>query len=242
LPAPEIPQHYLLIFGKGWWTRFLRRDITLATVTSALCGPSHAPHGKHGKMPNPSQAMCGRPLSGLFVFTLGLAFFAPALSAQACLTLSPARIAPGNILQFDLSLSASPGDSPAALQWTFQYPPASIQTFTVDDGPALDVARKTVFCSATAGAYRCLIAGANRNPIPDGIVARVNATLAAGVATADLSVTNLRGASATGYFLPVHYQNASAAAAGSSPRERIAASGQTSGRPACSLATQEKDK
>jgi hypothetical protein len=119
------------------------------------------------------------------------------LDAQTCLGLSPAKIAGGIAIQ-DLSLYSSPGESPAAIQWTFQYPTSSIKSLNVEDGPALAQAGKTAICAGDGGSYTCLAVGANDNSISNGVVARVTAVLSPNAASATILIGNPLAVSAAG--------------------------------------------
>ena len=164
------------------------------------------------------------------------------LQAQTCLSLSPARVRPGATAVLDLSMQSLSGDHPAAVQWTFQYPPASVSNITVDDGPVLAAARKTVFCAGNAGVYRCVIAGVNPNEISDGVVARVTATLTANARTAAVLVHNPRATSASGYFIPAYAQDGTITVLYGFSRREPDSSTLAGGRGPCSGQTQEKDK
>jgi hypothetical protein len=166
------------------------------------------------------------------------------LNAQTCLTLSPGRVKPGNTALLDLSLNTVSGEHPVAIQWTFQYPPASIGSVTVDDGPALKSTGKTVFCAGNAAAYRCLIAGANPNEIPDGVVARVTAKFTSSTRTATISIDHPLAASADGYPLPVRSKSGTITVVnGFAQRQPDPPSGPAAGKGPCSAEMhQEKDK
>ena len=56
-----------------------------------------------------------------------IVLWASVLGAQTCLVLSPAPIHPDGTASLDLALYTVAGARPAAVQWTFQYPSASIK-------------------------------------------------------------------------------------------------------------------
>jgi hypothetical protein len=140
------------------------------------------------------------------------------LNAQtASLVLASATAASGGTASLDLSLHVSSGRRPAAIQWMFQYPSSSISSFTVDDGPASSAAGKAVLCTGDAKAYTCVAVGSNAKTIADGVVARVTAVLAPGVATATIRVTNALGVAATSDPIPISATGATITRAKASP-------------------------
>jgi hypothetical protein len=139
-------------------------------------------------------------------------------SAEATsLALSSVTVIPGDVASLDLSLQASADARPAAIQWIFQYSPASISRFTVEDGPALSSAGKTVICSGDANALKCLIVGLNREAIPDGIVAKVSVVLEPGVSSATILVTDALGVSGGGDPISISSTNGTITAANPPP-------------------------
>jgi hypothetical protein len=119
------------------------------------------------------------------------------------MVLSSPTIAANGTASLDLSLYSARGTEPAAVQWTFQYSSSSIQTLTVDDGPALTSVGKTAMCSGDAAAYNCLAVGTNTKPISNGIIAKLTAVLAPGATAATIAIKSPLAASAAGYLIPV---------------------------------------
>jgi len=178
--------------------------------------------------------------SMLFVCILSL-FITTNLHAQTCLTLSSAKVAPGKTASLDLSLISLSGMRPAAVQWTLQY--SSVSGITVDDGPVLASAEKTVICAGDAPAYRCLIVGANPNVIANGVVARVTVALTPGTRTATILVSNSLGASSGGEVIPFYSQSGTITVVnGFSQRETNPSPNQSIGRGSFSPQPQEKDR
>ena len=127
-----------------------------------------------------------------------------ALTAQTCLVLSPAANSPeGGAALLNLSLYSSPGTSPAAVQWTFQYASSNIRSLIVDDGPMLTSAGKTAMCAGAAAGYNCLAVGLNANTIASGVIAKVTAVLAPGAGAAAISIASSFAASAAGNLIPI---------------------------------------
>lgn len=133
------------------------------------------------------------------------------------LALSSVAVIPGEVAALDLSLQASSGARASAIQWTFQYPATSISRFTVEDGPALASAGKTVICSGDANALKCLVAGLNRDEIPDGVVAKVSAVLEPGVSSTTILVGDALGVSTGGDAIPISSANGTITAANPPP-------------------------
>src|SRR5206468_7908417 len=88
-------------------------------------------------------------------------------------------------------------NQPAALEWTFSYPTASVATLSVDPGPALSAAGKSVSCAAGTNSYTCVAWGLNSNPISDGVVATLSLTLS-GSNSLPVAIGNSLGASLAG--------------------------------------------
>jgi hypothetical protein len=134
---------------------------------------------------------------------LPLLLFIPGLNAQICLTLSTAA-APSGTVSLELSLNSSASDPPpAALQWTLQFPASTIRSLTVDDGPSVTAAGKTVICAPNANGYTCLAVGGNLNTIGNGVIAKITAALAPDATAATIQVVNPLAASPEGYFIPI---------------------------------------
>lgn len=135
---------------------------------------------------------------------LSLVLWVSAIDAQTCMLLSPPTITARGTASLDLSLYSVRGSAmPASVQWTFQYPSASISLLTVGDGPALISSGKTAVCSGDAAAYKCLTVGMNTGSIHNGVIARLTAVLAPGSTTAPIQIESPLGASAAGYLIQV---------------------------------------
>jgi hypothetical protein len=134
---------------------------------------------------------------------LPMLLWANGISAQTCMVLSRPTIGTNGTATFDLSLRSSPGDKPAALQWTFQYSRSDITALAVDDGPALVAAGKSTFCAGNSDAFNCLAVGLNSRVIGDGIIGKVTATLASGADSTSLLVKSSLAGSPEGYFISV---------------------------------------
>jgi hypothetical protein len=105
-----------------------------------------------------------------------------------------------------LSLHTLPEAPPAALQWSLEYP--SDANLSIDDGPAVVAAQKTVLCVRNARGCTCLATGFNTNPISDGIVAIVALIPSpGGSAATTVQLTNLQGASPAGDPIPLDASN-----------------------------------
>jgi hypothetical protein len=134
---------------------------------------------------------------------LSMIVWVSGLSAQTCLVLSPATINSDATASWSLSLYSAPGAEPAAIQWIFQYPPASVSRLTLDDGAALTAAGKTTICAGDASAHNCLAVGANTKTIGNGVIAKVTAVLTPGTTSASILVKNVLGASPAGHPIPI---------------------------------------
>jgi len=134
---------------------------------------------------------------------LPIVLCAGGLNGQTCLMLSRAAITSEGTALLDLYLFSPPNAAPAALQWTFQYPPSGITSLTVEDGAELTSAGKTAICAGDKTTYNCLAVGTNTNTIANGIVAKLKVMLAPGTARPDIRIQNTQAASSSGYFIPI---------------------------------------
>jgi hypothetical protein len=129
---------------------------------------------------------------------VGVLFFGNAASAQSSLTLSSATATAGSSVALPLSLVSTPGSEPAALQWTLEYPSASVASVSVTPGEAALAADKSVSCAGDAAAYICIVSGLNGNTIGNGTVAIVSVVLTQDAITGGIGVSNALGASPAG--------------------------------------------
>jgi hypothetical protein len=137
--------------------------------------------------------------------SLGIAIFlfmTGRLTAQTALAITSAAAGTDRVT-LELSLDSSSGIAPAALQWTFEYPPSAIRSITIQDGPALAAAGKTALCSGVASPVTCIAVGSNRELVPDGVVAMVTVVLDPGESTPAIEITDAMGVSAAGYEIPI---------------------------------------
>jgi hypothetical protein len=144
---------------------------------------------------------------------LFLALLPQSLDGQLTLVLSPAELLPDGTASFQLLLNSSSA-SPSALQWTFRYSPAAIRSITVDDGPSLLAAGKTVTCAGTSPAYKCLAIGNNSSTIGAGVIAKVTAALTSAGSLPLLQLCAPVAASPGGDSIPI-------SARGCSPRRPV---------------------
>src|ERR1017187_5496109 len=124
------------------------------------------------------------------------------LQAQTSLALSSAIATPGGTAALNLSLSSPPSSPLVAVQWTFNYPAASVASLTAAAGPALSSAGKTLSCAGGAGSYTCAAWGLNSSAISDGVVATLSVTLS-GSSAVPVTIGNSLGASPTGDAIAV---------------------------------------
>src|SRR5215469_2676304 len=126
------------------------------------------------------------------------------LFGQSSLALSSGTAVLGGPASLNLTFNSSSGNQSAALEWTINYPAASITALSATAGAALNSSSKSLSCRDTGGGYTCIAAGMNANPIPDGVVATISISLAAAASgSVSLTLTNVTGASAVGSAVPV---------------------------------------
>lgn len=135
------------------------------------------------------------------VLWLPMVSWLPTVHAQTCVVLSAPRVGPDGTASMELSLYSARGSEPAVFQWTFQYDTSNVTALSVQDGPMLASAGKTTMCAGGAAAYTCLIAGANRNPIANGMIAKVTATFGPDATRPRISIKSPMGASPMGYLI-----------------------------------------
>jgi len=150
-----------------------------------------------------------------------LAFLIQGLSGQTCLTLSTAAVTPGGTASLELSLDSSAESPVAALQWTLRFPSSAISSITVDDGPAVTAADKTVMCTSKAEGYVCMAVARNGNTIAKGVVAKLTAVLASDASNAVIEVVDPFAASPEGYFIPITARNGTVTTANVSRDRRL---------------------
>jgi trimeric autotransporter adhesin len=109
----------------------------------------------------------------------------------------------GTAQAVNLNLTSPSGSEPATLQWTLTYPANAVVAISASAGAAATNAAKTLSCSSAAGAYSCLVSGLNANTISNGVVAVVNVSLAAGVGSTSIAVSNPVAGSTTGEGISV---------------------------------------
>lgn len=141
------------------------------------------------------------------------------LGAQTCLVLSPTSIHSDGAVSLELALYTVAGTRPAAVQWTFQYPSASIKQLAVEDGAALTAAGKTAICAVDATTNKCLTVGSAGKVIEDGIIAKVTAVTAVGATAAAIVIESALGTSLTGHLIPISSKVKLAGSGASSPSD-----------------------
>lgn len=114
------------------------------------------------------------------------------------LTLASTTASAGGTTPLNLSISSPAGSEPAAIQWTFSYPAASIASLNVTPGAAATAAGKSVACAGSAAAYTCVVSGTNSGIINNGVVAVVAATLTASATTASIGISGPAAATSAG--------------------------------------------
>jgi hypothetical protein len=132
--------------------------------------------------------------SSILITTLILPF--SILQAQNNLALSSASVPAGGTAVLNLSLS-SVAAQPANIQWTLNYPAASVANVIVSPMAGIISAGKTISCANGPGSYKCVTWGMTPNTVPNGVIATVSVTLAGG-SDAPVTISDSLGASLTG--------------------------------------------
>jgi len=115
--------------------------------------------------------------------------FIPALCGQVSLDLASGSANSGGTISLTLSLTATPGDEPAGVQWTLAYPAGDLSLLGITAGPALASAGKSLYCNQRIGITTCLGVGQNQNIINSGVIATVAVSVASKTATSVLPLT-----------------------------------------------------
>jgi hypothetical protein len=139
--------------------------------------------------------ICFKKLLGRFLINVGMVAVASAQTTSLALS---SGVAVDAVASLALSLDASAGVAPAAIQWSFKYPSAALIRLTIEDGPTAAAAGKTVICTGDGDGCTCLVLGLNAEIIADGVIARITAVLAPGVNEATILITEALGVSAIG--------------------------------------------
>ncbi len=135
-----------------------------------------------------------------------IAFFMSGVTAfcqSDALALSSGAASPGGAVSLNLSLSSASGSQPAGVEWTLAYSPSNIVSISASAGAAATAAGKSLSCTGSSGSYMCFLTGLspgglNANPIENGVIAVVTATLSATSSGATINVTNALSTSAAG--------------------------------------------
>src|ERR1035438_2155938 len=137
--------------------------------------------------------------AGLLTFVLTST---SALFGQGTLVLSSGTTA-GGTMALDLTLTSPTGSGPAGIQWDLTYSATDVVSINaVATGTAV-TAGKSINCASSSGRYRCLLSGLNSSLIQNGVVAAVTVTIATGVASTTIGVTNTLGATLDGRALSI---------------------------------------
>jgi hypothetical protein len=123
-----------------------------------------------------------------------------ALAQSVGISAAPASGARGGLASFPLSVTATGGAQPVALQWTIRYSASDVSSLSLTIAGTAAVASKTLACAQTAGSMTCLIYGMNTTTIADGVIAQVVVGLSAttGATSTTLQVTGVVAATAAG--------------------------------------------
>src|SRR5687768_14640283 len=97
----------------------------------------------------------------------------PQIASSQTMALSSATVASGVPALLNLSLANS-GAQITAVQWTLEFPAASVTALSVNPSTALSFAGKQISCAAASGTYKCIAYGMNSTVVPDGILGVVS--------------------------------------------------------------------
>ena len=136
---------------------------------------------------------------GLLTYSL---ISSSALFGQGALVLSSGTTSAGTVA-LNLTLTSPAGSEPAGIQGALTYSATDVVSINAVAAGTAVTAGKSIYCSSSSGTYRCLLAGLNSSLIQNGVVAVVTVTIAAGVASTTIGVTNTLGATLDGHALSI---------------------------------------
>lgn len=138
---------------------------------------------------------------------------------QVSLALSSGSANLSGTISLNLSVTSTPGNEPAGVQWTVAYPAGDVVLAGVDAGSALTAAGKSVYCNGAIGTITCLGVGLNADPINNGIAAVVTFSLAPSTASSILpiSIGGMLAVLGNGTAIPVDGTSGAISVAGWQP-------------------------
>jgi cohesin domain-containing protein len=140
----------------------------------------------------------GRSVSVIMTRVLALALVAccGAFAQGVALSLASGSGSPGAAVTLNLSLNATGGNQPAALQWTLTYSSTDFSFINVAAGPVATAAGKSLSCNNAVGSSTCVVWGLNSTAIANGVVAAVTLTLSGSTSNVSSSIQLLNGVAA----------------------------------------------
>jgi hypothetical protein len=116
------------------------------------------------------------------------------------LSLASGSGSPGGTVTLNISLNATSGNQPSAVQWILSFSTPDFSSIGVVAGSAATAAGKVVSCGSGVGTSTCAVWGMNSTAIQNGVVATVTLTLSASTVNTSSSIqlTGGQAASAAG--------------------------------------------
>jgi hypothetical protein len=133
------------------------------------------------------------PGSALWVAGFVLLMGCGSIARASDLSLSSAVVNPGGTATLSLNLTVS-GTAPAGLEWKISYLRTQISAISITQGPATSQAKKALTCALGSGTATCIVTGMNTTSLASGVVANITATIAPGITSASIQISNLTGA------------------------------------------------
>src|SRR5579863_1673187 len=148
--------------------------------------------------------MTNRSSTGWIATLFTVLFMAHVSFGQSdSLALASGTTAANGTVSLNLVLTSPAGNEPAAVQWTVTFPAGNVTAISEAPGSSATSAGKTLSCASGSGTYTCVASGLNANIITNGPLAVVNLTMASGVASTAIGVSNALGASAAGSSITI---------------------------------------
>ena len=135
--------------------------------------------------------------SSVFLLFVG----APAAAQTFALSSATGPASGTAVMSLTLSTSSA---APTALQWTMQFPAASVLGLNVTPGAAAAGAGKSISCVPASGSYTCVLYGPNATTIPAGTVAVISLALTSSTSSFSVGLTKTQGADSSGGTVAVN--------------------------------------
>ena len=132
-----------------------------------------------------------------------------AICQNVALSMGSGSASPGGTVVLGLSMAASGGALPSALQFTANYSATDVTAASAAAGASAVAAAKSLQCQPRAGSITCVLFGLNTTTIGNGIVANLTFTIASNTAASatSISLTGTSASNGAGTAIPATSSN-----------------------------------